>query len=369
MTVPFLDLKKQYLSLKPALDKAWEDVVGQSAFIKGKYVSDFEKTFAAEINAKHCISVANGTDAIYIILKMLGIGAGDEVITVANTWISSAETISQAGAKPVFVDTEPNFYCIDTEKIKDKITVKTKAIIAVHLYGQAANISSLEEICKKKNLFLIEDCAQSHFTKYNNQFVGTFGIASTFSFYPGKNLGAYGDAGAIITNDDELAKKTRMYANHGSLIKHQHEIEGINSRLDGLQAAILYAKLPHIQNWNDKRRENATLYNQLLSSVKEIVCPAERKNTSHTYHLYVIRAKKCDTLKEYLQKKGIETQVHYPKPLPFVKAYARLNHSENEFPVAAAYMHEILSLPMYPELEKEEIEYVANAIKSFYAEA
>ncbi|HXB40155.1 MAG TPA: DegT/DnrJ/EryC1/StrS family aminotransferase [Bacteroidia bacterium] len=369
MTVPFLDLKKQYLSLKPALDKAWEDVVSQSAFIKGKYVSGFEKSFATEINAKHCVSVANGTDAIYIILKMLGIGQGDEVITVANTWISSAETISQTGAKPVFTDIEQDYYCIDTEKIKDKITTKTKAIIAVHLYGQAANISSLQEICKKKNLFLIEDCAQSHLTKYNNQFVGTFGVASTFSFYPGKNLGAYGDAGAIITNDDELAKKTRMYANHGSLVKHQHEIEGINSRLDGLQAAILSVKLPHLQNWNDKRRENTALYNQLLSSIKEIVCPAERKNTNHTYHLYVIRAKKRDALKEYLLKKGIETQIHYPKPLPFVKAYAYLNLPENECPVAAAYMHEILSLPMYPELEKEEIEYVANAIKSFYTEA
>lgn len=368
MKVPFLDLKKQYLSLKPALDKAWSDVVSESAFIKGKYVEQFEKAFASEIKARHCVSVANGTDAIYIILKMLGIGAGDEVITVANTWISTAETISQTGAKPVFVDIEPDLYCIDTEKIKNRITSKTKAVIAVHLYGQSADLAALQNICTAHNLFLIEDCAQAHFSKFGQQFVGTFGIASTFSFYPGKNLGAYGDAGAIVTNDDELAKKTRMYANHGSLVKHQHEIEGINSRLDGLQAAILSVKLPHLQDWNKQRNENAALYDQLLSSVKEVVCPSRRNNSTHTYHLYVIRAKRRDALKTYLQEKGIETQIHYPKPLPLVKAYAYLGHSESDFPVASACMHEILSLPMYPELTKEEIEYVAASINSFYAQ-
>lgn len=367
MTVPFLDLKKQYLSLKPELDAAWQNVVGESAFIKGKYVEDFENKFATELGVKHCIGVANGTDAIYIVLKMLGVGAGDEVITVANTWISTAETIVQAGATPAFVDIEKDLFCIDTKKIGEKITSHTKAIIVVHLYGQACDMDALQELCRKKNIYLLEDCAQSHFTKYKGKNVGTFGIASTFSFYPGKNLGAYGDAGAITTDDDELAKKFRMYANHGSLVKHQHEMPGINSRLDGLQAAILSAKLPHIHNWNKKRRDHAAYYKQLLSSVEQVVCPTERHNSEHTYHVYSIRAKKRNELKQHLQQKGIETQIHYPAPLPFTKAFSYLGHTEKDFPIAAAYMHEILSLPLYPEMEKKEIEYVVDSIKSSYA--
>jgi dTDP-4-amino-4,6-dideoxygalactose transaminase len=367
MTVPFLDLKKQYLSLKPELDAAWHDVVNESAFIKGKHVEQFEKTFAAELGVKHCIGVANGTDAIYIVLRMLGIGTGDEVITVANTWISTAETIVQTGATPVFVDIEKDFYCIDTNRIKEKITPKTKAIIAVHLYGQAAELVALQAICAEKNIFLIEDCAQSHFTKYNGRNVGTFGIASTFSFYPGKNLGAYGDAGAIATNDEKLAKKMRMYANHGSLVKHQHEMPGINSRLDGLQAAILSAKLPHLREWNKKRREHVSTYKKMFSGIKQIICPEERSNTEHTYHVFVVRAQKRNELKKYLLEKGIETQIHYPVPLPLVKAFAELGGTEKDFPVSSSYMHEILSLPLYPEMETKEIEYVTNSIKNFYA--
>lgn len=367
MTVPFLDLKKQYLSLKPELDAAWNNVVNESAFIKGKYVAGFEGSFAKELGVNHCIAVANGTDAIYIVLKMLGIGEGDEVITVANTWISTAETIVQTGARPVFVDIEKEYYCIDTEKLKEKITARTKAIIAVHLYGQSADLSSLQQICREKNILLIEDCAQSHFTKFEGQDVGTFGVASTFSFYPGKNLGAYGDAGAIVTNDDELAKKFRMYANHGSLVKHQHEMAGINSRLDGLQAAILSAKLPYIHKWNKKRREHAAHYKQLLAGANEVICPQERSATEHTYHVFVVRAQKRDGLKKYLQEKGIETQIHYPAPLPLTKAFSELLHTTKDFPVSSAYMHEILSLPLYPEMLKSEVEYVVDSMKSFYA--
>jgi len=367
MNVPFLNLKAQYTNLKTEIDKAIENVISETAFIKGKYVDIFEKEFAKAYGVKHCIGVANGTDAIYIIMKMLGIGAGDEVITVANTWISSSETITQTGAKPVFIDIEPDYYCIDALKIEEKITKNTKAIVAVHLFGQSNNIKQIKEICDKHNLFLIEDCAQSHFSEYNNQHVGTFGIASTFSFYPGKNLGAYGDAGAILTNDDALASKMRMYAAHGSLVKHQHEMEGINSRLDGLQAAILSAKLPHIKQWNEARIQHANTYSDLLKDVKALTLPVTRENTKHTFHLYVIRTKLRNELQAYLKEQGIETQIHYPVPLPFVKAYAYLNHAPSDFPVAYQYQSEILSLPMYPELKKEEIEYTVSKIKDFFS--
>ncbi len=367
MNVPFLNLKAQYSNLKTDIDKAIENVISETAFIKGKYVDDFEKSFAEAYGIKHCIGVANGTDAIYIILKMLGIGLGDEVITVANTWISSSETITQAGAKPVFIDIEPDYYCIDVSKIEEKITSKTKAIIAVHLFGQANHIEAIKSICSKHHLFLIEDCAQSHFTEYNKQHVGSFGIASTFSFYPGKNLGAYGDAGAILTNDSALAEKMRMYAAHGSLVKHQHEIEGLNSRLDGLQAAILSAKLPHIKQWNDLRITHAALYTELLKDISDIVLPVVRENSKHTFHLYVIRTKERNELQRYLKDNGIETQIHYPVPLPFVKAYQYLNHTPSDFPVAYQYQSEILSLPMYPELTNKEIEYVVSKIKDFFA--
>jgi dTDP-4-amino-4,6-dideoxygalactose transaminase len=367
MNIPFLDLKAQYINSKPAIDKAITNVISETAFIKGKYVEKFEKEFSSAYGVKNCISVANGTDALYIIMKMLGIGLGGEVITVANTWISTSETISQTGAKPVFIDIEPELYCIDVSKIEEKITSNTKAVIAVHLYGQAADIKSIKAICDKHNLFLIEDCAQSHFSEFENKKVGTFGIGASFSFYPGKNLGAYGDAGAIISNDDDLAKKMRMYANHGSLVKHAHEIEGINSRMDGLQAAILSAKLPNIQKWNDTRLENAKHYTELLKNVVEVVCPKVRPNTKHTFHVYVLRVQKRTELQAFLKENGIETQIHYPLPLPFVKAYSYLQHKPSDFPVASAYQSKILSLPMYPELKKEEIEYIASKIKAFYA--
>lgn len=366
MNIPFLDLKAQYNNLKPEIDKAIENVISDTAFIKGKYVEKFEKEFAAANGVKHCIAVANGTDAIYIILKMLGVGPGDEVVTVANTWISTSETISQTGATPVFVDIEPDLYGIDTTKIAEKITAKTKAIIAVHLYGQPADIKAIKTICDKHNLFLIEDCAQSHFAEIDGKKTGTLGIAASFSFYPGKNLGAYGDAGAIITNDDALEKKMRMYANHGSLVKHAHEIEGINSRMDGLQAAILSVKLPHILEWNEKRLENALLYNRLLQGIPEVVCPEIRLGAKHIFHVYVLSVQRRTELRDYLMEQGIETQIHYPIPLPFLKAYAYLGYKESDFPVVAAYQHQILSLPMYPELKKEEIEYIASKIKAFY---
>ena len=366
MNVPFVDLKAQYQSIKEEIDNSIKAVISETAFIGGKYVNDFEEAFAKAYGVKHCISCANGTDSLYILMKMLGIGAGDEVITVANSWISSSETISQTGATPVFVDIEPEFSTIDVNQLEAKITVNTKAIIPVHLYGQVCDMNAIISIAEKHKLAVLEDCAQSHFSEYNGKKVGTIGLAGSFSFYPGKNLGAYGDAGCIITNDDELAKRCKMYARHGALVKHQHIIEGINSRLDGLQAAILSAKLPHILEWTQKRIANARYYDEVLAGIPEVVIPKVRPNSKHTFHLYVIRAQKRDELAAYLKEKNIETAIHYPIPLPFMEAYKYLQQDEATFPVSQNYQHQILSIPMYPELTYEMMDYVAENIKAFY---
>ncbi len=366
MKIPFVDLKTQYLSIKTDIDHAIQSVIEDTAFIRGKYVTAFEKTYAEKYGIRNCISVANGTDAIYICLKALGIGPGDEVITVANSWISTSETIAQAGARVVFVDIEPGYFTIDPSKIEEKITKKTKAIIPVHLYGQPAEMDTISDICRRRNLHLIEDCAQAHFAEYKGKRVGTFGTAGTFSFYPGKNLGAYGDAGAIITDDDDLAVRMKMFANHGALKKHSHEMEGINSRMDGLQAAILSVKLPFIDEWNRKRNANALIYNRLLKDT-DVITPVIRPYSFHIFHVYEIRAKKRDELKNFLHAEGVEPAIHYPTALPFMKAYSYLGHKPEDFPVAHQYQSEILSLPMFPELTTQQIEYVAAKIKEFIA--
>jgi dTDP-4-amino-4,6-dideoxygalactose transaminase len=354
--VPFVDLKAQYLSIQKEIDTAIREIIGSTSFIGGKPVEEFEAAFAGLYGIEHCISVANGTDSLYIIMKMLGIGQGDEVITVANSWISSSETISQTGAKPVFVDIDPDYYSLNEQLLEAVITTNTKAIMPVHLHGQAVNMDEVMRIANKYNLPVIEDCAQSHFSEYKGKRVGTFGIAASFSFYPGKNLGAYGDAGAIITNDSDLAEKCKMYARHGALKKHEHQIEGINSRLDGLQAAILSAKLPHILDWTAARIRCADTYD-----------PKRRKNTLHSYHLYVIRAENRDDLAQHLKACNIETAIHYPTALPNLKAYAYLGHGPDDFPIASAYQSQILSLPIYPELTHSQMAYVADCIESFYS--
>jgi len=366
MIIPFVDLKTQYLSIKMDIDNAISSVIEETAFIRGKYVQQFEKQFAELYDVKHCVSVANGTDALYIIMKMLGIKAGDEVITAANSWISSSETVSQTGAKPVFIDVD-QFFTMDVSKIESKITKHTKAILPIHLYGQMADISAIQKLCTKYNLHLIEDCAQSHFSEYEGKKAGLWGIAGSFSFYPGKNLGAYGDAGCIITNDDSFAKKCRMYANHGSLVKHDHIIEGINSRMDGLQASILCAKLPYILNWTEMRIKNAFLYNKYLTAIKEIELPRVKENTKHTFHLYVIKAERRDELKLYLQENGVQSVINYPVPLPFMPAYTYLNIDRKEYSQVEINQSKILSLPIFPEIKEEQIEYIAKIIKTFYA--
>lgn len=366
MKVPFVDLKAQYLTIKNDIDNAIADVINDTAFIGGKYVNNFEAKFAEKYGVKHCISVANGTDSLYIIMKMLGIGVGDEVITVVNSWISSSETISQTGAKPVFVDIDPVFYTMDEKSIESKITEKTKAIMPVHLQGQMCNMTIIMAIAERYGLYVIEDCAQSHFSESRGKLAGTIGIAGSFSFYPGKNLGAYGDAGCIITNDDDLAAKCRMYSRHGALTKHKHLIEGINSRLDGLQAAILCVKLDHILDWTQKRITLAMRYNQLLSEVKQVITPVVRTDSKHTFHLYVIRAERRNELTVYLNDRGIETAIHYPTALHNLPAYKYLGHLPGDFPIADKYQNQILSLPLFPELKKSELDYVATTIKDFY---
>jgi len=368
MKVPFVDLKAQYQAHRAEIDAAIASVISETAFVRGKYVANFENAYAEKYGTKYCVSCANGTDAIYLTLKMLGIGAGDEVITTANSWISSSETISLTGATPVFVDVEDDFYDIDPAKLAARISPKTKAILPVHLLGQPAQMDAIMAMAQKNNLHVVEDCAQSHFAELSGQRVGTFGIAGTFSFYPGKNLGAYGDAGAVVTNDEELAAKVRMFANHGAdrVNKHDHAMEGMCSRMDGLQAAILSAKLPHLAAWTMARQQKAARYNELLAGVEEIVTPTVRPGASHVYHVYCVRAQRRDELQVFLQERGIDTTRHYPTPLPLLKAYERFGHTPADFPVASRHALEILSLPIYPELSDEQQDHVVESIIKFY---
>jgi dTDP-4-amino-4,6-dideoxygalactose transaminase len=365
MEIPFVDLKKQYLSIKTEIDEAIQSVINETAFIKGKYVKQFEEDYRQAYGVKHVISCANGTDAIYITLKSLGIGPGDEVITTALSWISTSETITQTGARVVFVDINSDDYTIDTSKIEEKISERTKAIIPVHLYGHPANMSAIMAIAKKNNLKVLEDCAQAHFAQWQGQNVGTIGHAGTFSFFPGKNLGAYGDAGCITTNDDELAINMRRFSRHGALGKHDHEIEGVNSRLDGLQAAILSVKLKYIQKWTELRIQHAANYTKLFSDIENIAAPITHNDAKHVFHLYVIRTENRDEVKNQLQEHGIASGIHYPTALPYLKAYDYLGHSIDDFPIAFEYSNLILSLPMFPELKTEQINKIVNVtIKS-----
>lgn len=367
MKIPFVDLKSQYQSIKTEIDQAISTVISETSFIGGFHVNNFEKEFEKKYGVSHCISCANGTDSLYIIMKMLGIGPGDEVITVANSWISTSETISQTGATPVFVDCEHNYYTINVNEIETKITPKTKAIIPVHLYGQMCDMDTLVNISKKHSIFLIEDCAQSHFSKYKNVKAGLHGHAASFSFYPGKNLGAYGDAGAIITNNENFAESFKMFARHGALIKHKHLIEGINSRMDGLQAAILSVKLRKIENWTKQRQENAKKLTSALNGIENIKTPIIRENSEHSFHLYVIQAENRDGLAEFLKSREIEVAIHYPTPLPLLPAYEKYKYKSEDFPVASKLSKHILSLPLYPELSEDAINYIADSIKEFYS--
>lgn len=365
MKVPFVDLHAQYLTIKPEIDAAIQDVIATSAYIRGPHVDTFEKLWSEALGLKHCVSCANGTDALYIAMRGLGLKPGDEVITTAHSWIATTETITQAGGKVVFTDTDYDTFNLDAAQIESKITQRTVGIIPVHLYGQPADMDAIMSVARKHKLWVIEDCAQSHLARYKGRLVGTFGNAATFSFYPGKNLGAYGDAGGIVTNDDKLADWCATFARHGG--KGEHVMEGINSRLDGLQAAILNVKVPHLQKWTQARRKIAACYNELLAGVGDLVLPKVAPDRDHVYHLYIIRTEKRDALKKFLGDAGIGTVLNYPKALPFYPAYSYLGHKPADFPVAYASQSRILSLPIFPELSQGMQHHVADTIKKFFA--
>lgn len=364
--VPFVDLASQYLTIKEEIDKAISNVIETSSFIRGPHVEKFENDFAEKIGMKHCISCANGTDAIYIALKALNIKSGDEVIVPSHSWISTSETVTQAGGKVIFCDTNNIDYTIDIAQIETKITSKTVGIIPVHLFGQSADMTAIMEIANKHNLWVIEDCAQAHLAKYKDKNVGTFGNVSTFSFYPGKNLGAMGDAGAILTNDKKIYDISAKFARHGGLIKGDHEMEGINSRMDGMQAAILSVKLKYIDSWTLSRQKVAAMYIEKLNSLEEIELPYVKSIATHVWHLFVIKTEYRDKLAEYLKRSGIQVGINYPIALPFLPAYKRYNHESHDFPNAHYNQSRILSLPIYPELKEIEIDYVCDKIKSFF---
>ena len=363
--IPLVDLKAQYSTIKDEINTAIQSVINDSAFVKGRFVKTFEDSFAEKNGVKYCIGVANGTDAIYIALRALGIGPGDEVITTAFSWISTAETIQQTGANPVFVDIHPDYYNINTEKIAEKITNRTKAIIPVHLYGQPADMAPILSLSKEYDLKIIEDSAQAHFAEYDEKKVGSFGDIGTFSFYPGKNLGAYGDGGAIITNDEYLAEKIRRIANHGALGKHDHKIGGVNSRLDGIQAAVLSVKLKYIDEWNRSRYKNSQIYNNALNEVEGIILPQIHPRAKHVFHVYALRTNLRDSLRHYLSEEGINTGVHYPLALPYLPTFRQLKYTEKQLPIVSKYQKKILSLPMYPELESIQIDRISSEIKDF----
>ena len=366
MNIPFVDLYAQYLSIKSEIDSVIGKVIAESAYIRGPHVDAFEHAWASTLGVKRCVSCANGTDAIYVALRGLRVKPGDEVITSAHSWISTSETITQAGGRIVFCDTDEETFTIDPQDIQRKITPATVGIIPVHLYGQPADMDPIMAIAKRHNLWVIEDCAQAHLATYKGQYVGTFGDAATFSFYPGKNLGAYGDAGCIVTNDDRLADWMSTFARHGG--KGDHIMEGINSRMDGLQAAILNAKLPHLPAWTEARRSVAACYDELLADVGDMITPKVGSDRKHVFHLYVIRTENRDALKEYLTQGGISTGLNYSKALPFYPAYMYLGHVPEDFPVAYFNQTRILSLPIYPEMTKDMVARVVECIGNFFRE-
>ena len=363
--IQFVDLYAQYLTIKDEVDEKIQDVIKESAFIQSKYVKDFEQQFASHMEIQHCVSCANATDALYILMRGLKVREGDEVITTSHSWISTSETITQAGGKVVFCDTDESTFTINPEIIEEKITPRTVGIIPVHLYGQPADMDPIREIAKKHGLWIIEDCAQAHLAEYKGKKVGTFGNGAVFSFYPGKNLGAMGDAGCLTTNDSELAEWCEMFSRHGG--KGIHAFEGINSRMDGLQAAILLVKLPYLKAWTQARQDIARKYTKYLAYNQNIMTPEIGANRTHVFHLYVIRARKRDELKQHLSEMGIATVLNYPRALPFYPAYSYLESSPSDYPNAHNHQSEILSLPIYPEISDDQINVVVDAIGKFYS--
>lgn len=368
MNVPFVDLKTQYSGIKEEVLKEINEVLDNTAYICGKKTKKFEEEFAARHNVKHSVALSSGTDALDIAIRALGIGKEDEVIVPVNTFIATAEGVSASGATPVFVDNDERTYNIDPEKIEAVITPKTKAIIPVHLYGQPAEMDRILDIADDHNLYVIEDCAQAHLAEYKNEKIGGLGDIGTFSFYPGKNLGAYGEGGGVTTNDDRLYEFMLKYRQHGSIEKYVHDIVGHNFRMEEIQAGVLNVKLKYIETWTSNRRRIAGLYSKTFAElgIKEVITPFNPDHIKPVYHLYVIRVPRREELVKYLGEKGIQTGLHYPLPLHMQKAYSHLGYKPDDFPIAKKLANEILSIPMYPEMTDEMVEYVCSTIKSFY---
>jgi len=363
--VKFLDLKSQYYSIKSEIDKAIQSVIESSAFIGGKHVAQFEDSFSNYVGVGYCIGVGNGTDALEIAIEALDMPIGSEIIVPANSFIASSEAVTRSGHRVVFVDIDSESYVISIEDLKKRITPKTKAIMAVHLYGHPCNMDELDKIAKEYNLYIIEDCAQAHGAEYKGKRVGGIGDIATFSFYPGKNLGAYGDGGAITTNNLELSVQCRKIANHGRTAKYDHDFEGRNSRLDSLQAAILNVKLKYLDSWIDKRIQVADKYLLELDEVENITLPVEQAWAKQAYHLFVIRTNRRDELKSYLAEKDIQVGVHYPISLPKLKAY-QYTEQANDQMFANASDTSLLSLPIGEHLTDKDIAHVINTVKSFF---
>ena len=366
MAIPLVDLHKQYAPLKDQVLGEIEHVLEGMHLFLGDNVRDLEREFAGYSGATHGIGVSDGTAALMIILRALGIGPGDEVITVAHTFFATAEAIVLTGARPVFVDIDPVSYLMDPAQVECLITARTKAILPVHLYGQTVEMEPIWNIARRYGLKVIEDACQAHGAEYHGRKAGSLGDAAAFSFYYSKNLGAFGEGGFISTNDDELARNARMVRDHGSERRYYHDVIGFNGRLDEIQAAVLRTKLPHLDEYNARRRAHAARYDQCLAGTP-VVTPVECAGNKHVYHLYVIRAPERDALQEWLKERGIASGIHYPVPCHLQKALASLGYKPGDLPVTERAAGEILSLPMYPELTGEEIAFVADSVREFYA--
>lgn len=364
--IKFLDLALQYKAIKSEIDSAIANVIHDTAFIGGKYVQIFEQQFADYIGAEYCVGVGNGTDALEIAIEALQLPANSEIIVPGNSFIASPEAVTRCGHKVVFADVDHGSYTLTADSVRGKLTKKTKAVMAVHLYGHPCDMDALQDICNQHDLILIEDCAQAHGAKYKGRNVGTFGHLSAFSFYPGKNLGAYGDAGAITTQDESLSLRVRMIANHGRIAKYDHEFEGRNSRLDGLQAAILSVKLSHLDAWTKRRIEIADVYLEQLAGVSDLILPERKAWAEQVYHLFVIRTERRDELKNFLSDRGIETGIHYPIALPKLNAYSHIDK-----PDSGAFYNQIdgslLSLPIGEHLSLNAATVVVTEIRKFFS--
>jgi dTDP-4-amino-4,6-dideoxygalactose transaminase len=362
MKIPLVDLQAQYAAIKPEIDAALQGVIEKCAFIMGEPVKSFEAAFAEYCRAQYCIGASSGTTALHLALVVWGIGPGDEVITAPNSFIATAEAISHCGAKPVFADIEPETYTLDPATVAKAVTPRTKAIIPVHLYGHPADMDPINDIARTHNLKVLEDAAQARGAEYKGRRSGTLGDAAAFSFFPGKNLGAYGDGGALVTNDEKIAARARLLANHGREAKYEHKLVGFNYRLDALQAAVLSVKLKHLEAWTERRRQLAAYYDKLLTEAG-IAPPQQASWARHVYHLYVVRVKNRDKVMEKMQAGGVSCGVHYPLPLHLQPAYADLGYHQGDFPTTEAAAAEVLSLPIYPEMTEDLVNTVVDLLR------